>query len=298
MAAVRGGWLAAAVLVCSGCGPGLVDGRYEGEPRLALKGSTSPPPPEFEPFKRQLRLSLFYAAKGIMGPQTLDGLVEHEATGQSIELPWSLDWTIYDEPEARHLMTPDFALGIPVVYADKNGNHHRDADEPMVGQAGGTGVVFVKRALSAQESPTRRPAPAVFALVAKPLPCSPPPAIAPGETDCGVPLAEPCMSDAACGTGKCLTAEPWPWPGGYCSLQVTPGGCAPKTGIVWRSHAGTQASYWVQRCETTAECRDPYVCDPLQKACLPLNNVSLRISPETRVLPLCQPGPGMTLPPP
>lgn len=298
MAVVRRALAAACAVVALGCGPGLVDARYDGEPRLTLRGSTSPAPQEFEAYRKQLRLSLFYVGKKLTTARTLDDLVEQEATGQAVELPWSFDWTLYDEPEPQHFTTPDFALGVPILYADVNGNHRRDPAEPMVGQAGGTGVAFARRALSAEESPTRRPVPATFGLVAKPIPCTPLPPLPPGPTDCGVPLGAPCTSDAACGAGTCLVSEPWPWPAGYCALPLTMGGCVPKAGSPWRSHLGTLASYWVQRCETHADCRDPYLCDPLQHACLPIGNVGLRISTETRLTFLCAPTMQMPGPPP
>lgn len=278
------------------CGS-LVDDRFVGDVRFTLHSDVKGDPAPFIPVKDQLRLSLFYIrAPG--NPRTIDELQEHEATRTILTPPASLSWPIYDAPEERHYVTTQsgkrYALGVALAYVDNDNDGRRSDGDQLIGEAPITAVISVETELDKNESPTGSPLPKGFYTVARPLWCAPRPTEpAPTSPDCGVSLSAPCTSDAECGGGVCLLTDPWPWPNGTCALRST-STCVPENAHLWRNHAPPApmmppASYWLKACETTADCRDPYQCDPGYKVCLPTGNLGLRVEPNWRLMPLCQP---------
>jgi hypothetical protein len=273
------------------CGS-LVDDRFVGDVRLNLSSDVKGDPAPFIDVKDQLRLSLFYLrAPG--NPRSIDELQEHEATRTVLNPPASLRWSIYDAPEERHYLTSPsgkrYALGVALAYVDTNDDGRRSEGEPQIGEAPITAVISVETGLDRDESPTGSPLEAGFYTVSRPLWCAPRPTEpAPTSPDCGVPLSAACTSDAECGAGTCLTLGPWPWPRGTCALPST-STCVPENAHLWRNHQNPSLSYWLRECATTADCRDPYQCDRGYKVCLPTGNLGLRVEPNFRIMPICQP---------
>ena len=109
-------------------------------------------------------------------------------------------------------------------------------------------------------------------MVHLPIACpggTPPPR---GDSDCHVPLGQPCRSDSDCGPGPggvCLSKFGPPNPGGYCSLYETDGGCRPSDGVRFTSH-DEPGAIWLKACQTDADCRPGglYQCDRSLGGCL------------------------------
>lgn len=293
MAPLRPGVLVVMGLL-TGCGA-LVDDQYRGQPLMSFTSEfLGADPTLFEPARGRLKLSMFYASKGLR--QRLvpaDELVEQESTAILVEPPSTVTWTLYDRPEARHFTTTasgtSYAVGIPFLYVDANGNGRRDADEGLVGEAPVVAFMYAPTALTADENPTGRPFQSdTLALLARPLWCAPRPLEPEPRTDCGALLGASCTADAMCGTGVCLRDEPWPWPYGRCALPVS-SGCAPANAHVWRNHRDRTKSYWLNACTSDADCQpDPYRCDKASNVCLPLGNLGVRLTRMPQ-LPVCQP---------
>lgn len=250
-------------------------------------------PAPFESSKGLLWLSLFYNPKGAGNVQSLDQLIEHEATRIALRPPNGLTWPIFDAPEVRHYFTTPsgkrYALGVPYAYVDLNGDGRRSVGEDPIGEAPITAVLSVETALEAGESPTGKAVEPGFFMLVRPLWCAPRPAEpAPTAADCGVPLGAACAADGDCGAGVCLMNEPWPWPSGTCALPSS-STCVPEAAHLWRNHRDPSQQFWLPACASTADCRQPYQCDPGNGVCLPFGNLAIRISPTWRMLATCQP---------
>ena len=301
---MRGLWLLAALLA-SGCGSPLVDEGYRGALKFKLLGipSQGASLSEVEADKNWIRASLFWTpgARNV----TFDELVEQPSTSTGLELPWSFEWLIYDEPEPQHLfqLAGGGALGIavPVLYADRNGNHRRDGDEPVYGRAAINLALFAPQDIPQAQSPFGAEVPKGYHLAGLPLDCAGAlPSPATGSTDCGVPLGEKCTSDAECGPGRCLLEAGVPFPGGYCAVvEPPPSGCRPVGAVLWRPLRNMMqmgmmgmgmVSYWVKACSQHSDCRGdfPYQCDFGVGACLPTLHVLLQLDSDPVPPPICR----------
>lgn len=287
------------ILLCAACGTPLVDDGYQGAPKLRLKGNPGGNLSSLESDREVLRVSLFWVRH--LGPQpSFQEMDEQPSTGLPLELPWSFDWLIYDEPRPENFVTVSsgarWALAIPLVYGDRNHDGRFENGEPVLGWATTNAVVRAPVALSAEDSPTGHPLPAGFRLISMPLFCAPPrPPPPTSEGDCGVPLGQPCRTQSDCGAnGVCLTDGPWPWPQGMCAVPEPPmNGCRPDGGALWRDHRPDDQRHdaWVKKCSVDADCgrEFPYMCDLNHGgACLPVKHVLLKFEPLAGLPDICR----------
>jgi hypothetical protein len=268
-------------LLVAGCSQSLVDDSYRGVPRITLQAHANDmaqPLPTTEPVGR---VSLFWNPGGLVTASTPDALVEQPSNGLTIPIPGDFQWSLYDPPPPEVLAKTEagglYALAIPAIYLDQNNNGRHEANETMVAASGFEMILYAPVDLDATSSPTGYPVPAGYHIVTVPLACHgvPPPPMHP--RDCGVPLGHLCQTNMDCGmNGVCLTTEPLPWPGGSCAVAST-NGCQPQGGTLLQS-GHSSASWWVQGCTGDADCRGGvYQCDVSKGACLPTNQVAMRV---------------------
>jgi hypothetical protein len=175
-----------------------------------------------------------------------------------------------------------------------NDNGRKDASEPFVGSAPLTALLRAPQPLSAADSPTGAPLPAGWHLVSLPLSCpalGPPSPSAPApDGECGVPLGIECKSNADCGGGVCLIDASRPWPGGACVIpEPPPNGCRQRGSVLMRVQEDPTRAYWVQFCETSADCQRPapYQCDQQIHGCLPSRMVPVNLRDGDVPRPFC-----------
>lgn len=241
-----------------GCSGGLVDASYRGEPLFSVRGQVLQVQ-DIALTEHPVRVALFWSPTGQtdLDPTQLS---EQPAVAVGISFPAAFTLNVF-EPPAEAQMRPDgTAIGVVLVYQDRNGDGQLNAGE-LIGGASDRAIVYTREGVPAAASPTRDALQPGFQLVRVPSSC--------GEaTSCVLPLGAGCASDADCQGGRCFDDDLFP--GGYCALPASEAVCIPP---------GAAALYWAaledvvfaKPCATDADCRvaEGYACNADLGACFP-----------------------------
>ena len=182
-------------------------------------------------------------------------------------------WSIYDVK--RWIETP---IG---------GDRYVEGESVVLGGAYDHGVMYVKRRLSAEESPTNNVVEAGMHLTGLQLPCGESLGSGLGGEDCGVPFGAPCSGDNQCGAlGVCLTELGESLPGGYCAMPAD-AGCQPVGAAT--IEVDDSDAYYLATCQQDDECRvaEGYGCDVALEVCLPSHPVALDLVSDFEPFPFC-----------
>ena len=279
------------------CGDTLVDSAYSGAPRFTLQGvvgGTSDALPDSESL---VTTAMFWSPQGPMA-RNYDELVEQPGTASAGQASRPYVMNLFDEPGSQHLYTAPsgarYALGRVVAYIDTNRNGRLDPSEQILGASQGFAVLYAPQALAAEDSPTGRALAAGWQSFMLPLPCpgAPGPGPAPvPDGDCGVPLGDPCDTDADCNGGVCLPELLIPLPQRMCAIpEPPPNGCRQRGSVLIRRGPGRDV--WIQGCASSSDCTRgyPYQCDARLLACFPSAEVHVNLN-ETSLRPFCASGP-------
>jgi hypothetical protein len=297
VAPVRPGFALALMLAAAGCGDPLMSGDYGGEPKLTLTGQFVGGFPGAPPNDPSIRGALFWNPGGTAPPSSFDQLEEQWGSGLPLPFPGTIDWRVYELPGPEYLAAVPggaaYAMGVPLVYGDTNGDLLRNPEEPVIALPEAMALLYAPHALAAGDSPTGIAIPEGFSLVTAPLRCgrSPPP---PPDGDCGVALGAPCQVDADCGgAGVCLRGPPWPIPEGLCAVpEPSLDGCRPRGGALAVDPRDPARAFWVQACRAHEDCfrPPPFQCDFAFGACLPSNHLRFKGDDQVRQAPaFCAP---------
>ncbi len=273
----------------------LVADAYRGEPLATFSGSVGRADDGRQIERDDLRAAVFWSPTGTADGD-LEALIEEPASSTPVELPGRFTVSLYAPPNASVQQAAAdggdgfWAIGRILLYADRDRDETRDADEPLLGSVSALGILYASAPLPAAAAPTGRTLPAGFAAALLPLPCGRGLPAATADGSCGVPLGARCTGDDDCGEGRCLQAEGFEWPDGACAIPEPPSGnCRPAgAALVTLLVDGATADFWVRACETTADCarNDHYTCDPAG-ACVPLSPLRLLLSASPAPLPFC-----------
>lgn len=280
------------------CGETLVDSAYSGTPLFTLQGVVGGPSNVPLDPEALVTTAMFWSPKGLTA-RSYDELVEQLGTARAAPIPQPYVMNLFDEPGPEHLSTTPsgarYALGRVVAYLDTNRNGRLDPSEPILGASQGFAVLYAPLELAAEDSPTGRPLAAGWQSFILPLRC---PGSAPGsgpvpvaDGDCGVPLGDPCDTDADCNGGVCLAELLIPLPHRMCAIpEPPPNGCRQRGSVLIRRGPGRDA--WIQGCESSSDCTRgyPYQCDARLLACFPSAEVHVNLN-EPSLRPFCVSGP-------
>lgn len=184
------------------CGDPLATGEYLGEPLFSFEGIIVSILDDL-PEENSVRVTLGWAPGGTE-PTGFNELVEQDSVSVQIRFPSAFEVNIFYPPLDDFLEDSSQAYGLAylVVYEDRDGDEHFDADE-VLGGAPSQVIVYAARDLEPQESPTRRSLPQGFHLIPVPAPCL---AFDTdfGDPACTVPIGAECASDSDCNGGYLL----------------------------------------------------------------------------------------------
>ena len=285
------------------CGDPLATGAYLGEPLFSFEGIIVSILDDL-PEENSVRVTLGWAPGGTE-PTGFNELVEQDSVSVQIRFPSAFEVNIFYPPLDDFLEDSSQAYGLAylVVYEDRDGDEHFDADE-VLGGAPSQVIVYAARDLEPEESPTRRSLPQGFHLIPVPAPCL---AFDTdfGDPACTVPIGAECTSDSDCNGGTCLDELAGTnFPGGYCSLREDRQDCAPPDSISWplydelgdpdemiESGQGADLDHWwwFKQCITSEDCREDegYICNLGWGACTPKVPAWLVIGDELRLPEVC-----------
>lgn len=281
------------------CGETLVDSDYSGTPLFTLQGVVGgPTEAPLEP-GTLVTTAMFWSPQGLTA-RRYDELVEQLGTASAAPVPRPYFMNLFDEPGPQHLFTTPsgarYAIGRVVAYLDANRNGRLDPPELILGASQGFAVLYAPQDLAAGDSPTGKPLRAGWQSFMLPLSC-PGSTSGPGpapvaDGDCGVPLGEPCDTDADCNGGVCLAELLIPLPHRMCAIsEPPPNGCRQRGSVLIRRGPGRE-DVWIQGCQSSSECTRgyPYQCDARLLACFPSAEVQVNLN-ETSMRPFCVSGP-------
>lgn len=304
--------VAAAVLGAAllGCGDGLLDAGYRGEPLFHFEGRVAT---DGSPLTATgpLRAGVFWLP---YDPTTLDAafaertpierlerlpglapgaaLVEQDAIRVAVTFPGVFAINLFAPPPAG--LGP-VRYAVVLLYADADGNGRMGPGE-RVGGATSTLLMHAARALPADaaQNPLGEPIAPGYAALHLPLRCGAPPPDDAIDPVYGVRIGARCApanAAADCGPGgACLLADlDGPLPGGYCVLPheaIAPGEVAPPSMVLIETeHDGEELRAWYRACEASADCRDGYTCQ--EHVCLPADAPTLRLDPTAEIEAAC-----------
>jgi hypothetical protein len=277
-----------------GCGTPLADDSVGGEPLVTLEGEAT------GVASAPLTGELFWMPRGASPYTSFGELKPQASTHKALEVPRSFTWAIFDPPPDEALITlpggARYALGMALMFEDRDGDSTWSEGEPIVGDAHFSRLLYTPEDLTAAQSPTHFPIPSGYHVVGAQFGCPGPPQPVRDPTDCGNPLGDPCESDTECGPGgTCMLTGPPPWPHGACVVSDPPAsGCRPSTGRLVHLGASEGGLYWAQSCERDSDCTRgaPYQCDYSVGACLPTQTLLVTAGQaKTSPLPACAPPP-------
>lgn len=288
-------------LLGAACGDALVDERYQGTPRVVLRGSVEGRSEIVTGEQPEVNVALFWISDANAREARL---LEQEGTSRGVEYSRPFTLKVFDEPGEAHFLRWPFEARVAVArlgaYRDENGNGRRDETEPLLGGSEPRLVLRAPQALSAAESPTGGAVEAGWYVVSAPLECPPPPGSPPPpeapppvpEGECGVPLGAPCTMDAQCGPGVCLRDFVGPWPGGACAIpEPPPSGCRQRGSVLLRDIEYPERAFWINACERSADCGRgfPYQCDLQLRGCRATGEVPVQLSDSAPSRVICRP---------
>ena len=267
------------------CGDPLTSAGYLGEPLFSFEGIIVSILNDL-PEQHSVRVALGWSLGGTE-PTHVNELVEQDSVSVQVRFPAAFEVNIFYPPPSEFLEQESNAYGLAylVVYEDRDGDEHFDAEE-ILGGAPSQVLVYAARDLPAAQSPTKRPLPPGFHLIPVPAPCEPVQDFRTPVT-CEVPVGSPCTSNADCQGGTCLDEiAGTEFPGGYCSLREDRLECTPPNAVAWPLYdelgdpdefmrrgqeRNSEYWWWFKQCVTTADCRESegYVCNLGWGACTP-----------------------------
>ncbi len=278
-----------------GCGDGLLDARYRGEPLFAYSGQLASSGAE-PVYVFALRAGVFWlpydpTAQRVPGTEStviegfdrIEGiapdaaLVEQASIAVAVRFPGYFDLNVFAAPPADvHTTADGLSYGVLLVYEDRDGDARFDVGE-LVGGGPSQLVYYARGSLAADATPLARPVTPGYGLVELPLRCGVPLPEYPLDETYEVRVGAACTGegDPACGPGgTCLLADlDGPLPGGYCvldggAIDVAGGVEPPETmALVETERDGVELEAWYRTCDATAGCREGYTCQ--QHICLP-----------------------------
>ncbi len=136
--------IALALLLLAGCGEGLVDPDYRGEPLFRLEGqirSVVELPPEVR--EAPIRASVFWNPE--VRPGAPARLLEQASTSAEVRFPATFVMTFFRPPEPQHFaaVQPPQAVGLILVYADLDADGRYDPErDRLVGGTREIGVLY------------------------------------------------------------------------------------------------------------------------------------------------------------
>jgi len=287
------------------CGKPLVDESYRGTPLFEFEGQLDVQG-RFEPGVHNIRLSIFWLPDG---PATIrQHWVEQSSASVVVDFPSSFAVKVFEPPKPAHYFQSQ-ALGRLVLYDDLDQNGQYSRDEPIVGEAPNQGLVYTPPDHDEAQSFTTVSFPQGFSLIQYPLRCRtrPPHSL---DAGCALLIGAPCqtLDDCCKQADEC---EPYGavcipensgrqrFPGGYCVARPNSRVCTPHErgrdlgeGMVAArplsiNYVGRILTMFVKRCESSAECRDEYVCEPAYQVCLPDRPVRLAMNAEYEPGSIC-----------
>ncbi len=268
-----------ALAVTLGCGDGLVERGFRGDPLFSFEGLVT----FWGLFQGvdEFRASVFWSKTGEPTLE-LQELQEHTSASITVEFPAAFEMRLFQPPNLVDRVRP-YTLGMILAYEDGNQSSTFDAGE-FAGGASGAVLFYTERELSAEESPAGIPIPQGYSLATLPLPChvGPPPfSQLPQQNSCGVPLGAACTQDQDCGAeGRCMTEAR----GGYCVMPQSVD-CVPENGLLDSPLVETSTTgefgelVWYRGCRNDQDCRveDGHGCELGWWICFPKQPLQIEI---------------------
>ncbi|MCA9539351.1 MAG: hypothetical protein KC620_10720 [Myxococcales bacterium] len=305
--------LAAALAVTVGCGDGLLDQQYQGEPMFTFAGqvaSDGAQPVYVAPLRAAVfwlpydptQLGAAFAERTpidrldrLPGLDANAHLVEQATIAVAVRFPGVFSINIFAPPPAEAIATDArLRFGVVLLYEDRDGDERMTPGE-VVGAAPRQLVLFADQDLAADDThnPTGAALPAGYAAVDLPLRCGVPSPEYDLDPMLDVRLGAACTGDGmdACGAlGTCLTADlDGPLPDGYCVLlkDDLPTTAQPPltSALIETERDGNELEAWYRECMTSADCRPAYTCQ--QHVCLPAPAPALVLNGAVEVEAAC-----------
>ncbi len=264
-------WIPAFLLSLISCGDGIVGTEYRGDSLYTFEGIILTFLDEI-PDEETTRVALGWSETSEV-TFSLETLRLQNSVSTSVRFPSVFEVNVFYPPESILFETLeyDWALAYVLIYNDENRNKALD-DGELIGGAPEQGLLFSRRELSAEQSPTGQRLPAGFHVIPMPLLCEPKPEIV-GE-DCNITLGSACETADDCGAGTCLRdVDGLYFPNGYCALlEANPEECIPEGGLVIDLGIDDRdIGWWGKACQSDANCRtdEGYACNLAIGVCAP-----------------------------
>ncbi len=251
----------AVVFLGKGCGAPLVDVGYRGEPLFEVDGQIETFS-ALEPADEQIRASLFWTTGRFLEEPSAQRLLEQASASTEVRFPATFEIRIFEPPTQRHFiqLTPPLALGVVLIYADRNGNERYDAMGPdvIVGGTVAKGIVYAPQGAPSLMGTDGEGVPPGFSLLSFQFICG----LIQGMQMNFCDMPEVCPPDWACDpfNERCVP------PGGqFCDQpNVCPPGlvCHNETRDCLPPPTG-------EFCATPEVCPPEMICDPIIETCLP-----------------------------
>ncbi|MEZ4434265.1 MAG: hypothetical protein R3F65_17815 [bacterium] len=286
----------ALALALVGCGDGLLDDGYRGEPRFTYAGqmATSGAEPIYT---HPLRAGIFWLpydptalfAEGSeatyidrferLGLPADKRLVEQRSIAVAVAFPGYFELNVFgDPPPAAHVAANGVSYGVLLIYEDRDESGAFD-DGELAGGGPSQMVYFARRPMTLDDpaNPLERDVSPGYGLIELPLRCGAPLPDYPLDPDVNARVGAACAGegDPICGgAGVCLLEDfEGPLPGGYCVLPISalpereadraPAGLT----LVETENGGDELEAWYRACNSSADCRPGYTCQ--LDVCLP-----------------------------
>lgn len=272
----------------SGCGDGLVNGEYRGEPLFRFQGVIFSIMDQL-PEESSIRVAIAWIprAKGLSFD---DGVIEQNSVSMTIRFPSLLEVNIFHPPQPEAFGDKkEYAWGYIIVYEDWNDNQRFEPEE-LLGGSPWRGILYAPQDVPQDRSPTGGILPKGFSLLHLPFECGQ--ERWKSEQECGVPLGAPCSANSDCNAssgGLCVDyVQSIDFPGGYCTMEAREGGCIPKDGYPVQ-FPDIDYEYWMKRCTRNSDCREAegYTCSITEGSCFPELPVLIEIYEELQFSPFC-----------
>ena len=156
--------------VLAGCGDGLVNSAYRGEPILRLEGaliSIGPGAPNTG--DAEILVSVFWNRSINTTPPDF---IEQTSVSTAIRFPQGFELRVFEPPLDEHFLVDDtrVAVGMLLLYADMDGNgSFTQGRDIVMGGNGQSGLAYATEAIPKASSPTGTDLPIGFSLLKLPL---------------------------------------------------------------------------------------------------------------------------------